>query len=269
MENQNIPPRTLFKYRHFDKEGYNLKSLEQIYFSPPFEFNDPFDTGIPIQYRSSGVSAETILDHMFKSNLEVNNPPWSDEQIRRRHTELISQTKDIKDAQTQDLAAILELAQKTGVFSLAEKEGNILMWSHYAVNHTGFCIGYRTTPLYEHLRKTVQVILPRIIYCDECPVINPYDPNITLDWYYAPFTHKFSDWSYESEWRLILHNGAKQIIPIPENVIESVYLGLRISKENEVLLMEKVMALKVRPFVFRVIRQFNKFELTFVPIDIG
>lgn len=268
MFNPKNPPRILFKYRHFDELGYGLKSLDEIYFSPPSEFNDPFDTGIPILYRSSGASSERILEHMLKSNLEVNDPPWDEERIRSRHLELIGQTKDLQVAQTEDLAAIMELSQRTGVFSLTEKESNILMWSHYAANHTGFCIGYRTSPLYSFLRTQADVILPRIVYSPDCPLVNPYDPNISLDWYYAPFTHKFLDWDYESEWRLILHDGAKRIIPIPENTIESVTLGLRISKENEAVLIEKIRARKLRPNVFRIIRKFSSFELAFAPVSI-
>ena len=264
MDHPSVPPRILFKYRYFDEDGYHLKSLTDIYFPPPAEFNDPFDTGIPILYYSSGTSPDDILKHMRRRNSELNNPILSEKELIERHRDFISEIpSNIVDAQARDLELASKNARETGVFSLAEKETSILMWSHYGRNHTGFCIGYRTNILYDFLRSQADVILPYIKYSPICPVINPYDPSLTLDEYYEAFTAKHSDWSYECEWRLIYHYGARKSIQIPENTIDRVYLGMRIKPDNEARLIETLRTRKIKVDLFRAYRQFNNFELKF------
>jgi hypothetical protein len=43
-------PKYLYKYRDFDQSGRNIRMLShnEIFFSSPAKFNDPFDCQIPI-----------------------------------------------------------------------------------------------------------------------------------------------------------------------------------------------------------------------------
>ncbi len=261
---KNKEPRVLFKYRHFDSAGYHLKSLEEMYFTPPEKFNDPFDTALPVLYHSSNSTPDQILEHMRRQNSVLFSPPRPDSQIVQDWKKFIEKISiNLIEAQAIDQKQAETNAKETGAFSLAAQESNILMWSHYGLNHSGFCIGYRTNVLYEALRSHAQVVLTPIEYHKECPVINPYDPNLSIDDWFGPFKVKHSDWAYEKEWRLILLKGASEIIPIPENAIESIYLGMRISKADEELLLNKIRSRKYPVDLFRARPKFNCFDLTF------
>ncbi len=262
---KNQHPRILFKYRHFDKEGYHLKSLDELYLAPPESFNDPFDTALPVLYHSSGTPPDEILAHMRRTNPETNKShPLPDSRIVEEWKRFIrSIPEDIGEAQEFDQRQAEMNARETGVFSLAEGESSILMWSHYGFHHTGFCIGYRTPVLYEELRKTAEVVLMPMQYLPRMPIVNPYDPNLSIDDWFSPFTVKYLDWYYEKEWRLLLLRGANTIVPIPEQAVESVYLGMRIKKFDEELIISKLRARKFPVNLFRATRQFNSFELKF------
>src|SRR3979490_1163579 len=77
LREQHIPP-TLFKYRDFDKDGYNIANLENgvIRFSSPNCFNDPFDSALSF-------SAEDHINHLIR-----NDP--SPEQSWNRYGQLFS-----------------------------------------------------------------------------------------------------------------------------------------------------------------------------------
>ena len=205
---------------------------------------------------------------MRRKNPEMNNPPLSDSRVVAEWKNLLARIPDeITKAQEIDQLQAEKNARETGVFSLAESESSLLMWSHYGFHHTGFCIGYRTNVLYEALRQHAKVILLPVEYTSNCPMVNPYDPELTLDEWFSPFKVKHIDWAYEKERRIIYLNGSHKIIPIPENAIESVYLGMKINKHDEELLIAKLRARKIRVNLFRAIRQFNSFELKFEPVD--
>jgi hypothetical protein len=51
MTNAKEAPKYLYKFRSFDKDGYYKTFLEsKLYFPSPKNFNDPFDTKIPVHY---------------------------------------------------------------------------------------------------------------------------------------------------------------------------------------------------------------------------
>ncbi len=265
---QNNDPRILFKYRHFDVEGFNLRSLDEMYFTAPMKFNDPYDTSIPQLYYSSGTSPEKMLEHFMRANPQINVPPLPRQRVVGSWKNFVrSIPPNILDAQAMDQGRADNEANETGVFSLSETESSILMWSHYGLKHTGFCIGYRTNVLYEALRKQADIILVPIEYSSECPIVNPYDPSLTLDTWFKAFTVKNSDWAYEKEWRIIFLKRAGAIIPLPENVIESVYFGMKIDKTNEEMLINKLKAREYPVNVFRARKQFNSYEIKFEKED--
>jgi hypothetical protein len=268
MTDNSEPPRLLFKYRHFDPEGYNLKSLDEIFFSSADSFNDPFDMALPRLYHSSDTSHEKILEYMRKTNPTTNNPPLPDQVIVADWNSFIGKIpSSLEEAQNLDLQMAEKNARETGVYSLTEREDSILMWSHYSKNHTGFMIGYRSNVLYEALRLHAEVLFIPIEYCNECPNVIPYEEGLTLEDWARPSTVKFSDWQYENEWRLVYFNGAKSVIPIPENAVESVHLGLRIAPNDEELIINKLRSRKIKVNLFKAKRQFNSFQLLFDAIE--
>lgn len=125
-------------------------------------------------------------------------------------------------------------------FSLPkDKEGNemlenILMWSHYAGNHTGFCIKYNLSESIFNITESRCVVrLKDIIYRDDDSVINlekdSVDTNLGL-------CRKHPFWEYENEVRLIAYLPDNESpfcqIPLGDSNIESIYFGYKCPDEH-------------------------------------
>lgn len=137
---------------------------------------------------------------------------------------------------------------------LSETPSSILMWSHYAMNHTGFCIEYdfnslpsESNYIAEHLEK--------ISYKDQLPSLKlasliqimrkkldptfKKDPAITeatTETCVEAILTKNSVWNYEKEWRLIF---LKQDPALPQKIqcASKIVLGSDISDSNKALLL--------------------------------
>jgi hypothetical protein len=69
-----------------------------------------------------------MMRHGFR---EFRAPRPSDDKIRAMIPEL-------EDGVRED-------AERLGMFCLSANPNDVLMWSHYASNHRGLCLGFRTT----------------------------------------------------------------------------------------------------------------------------
>ena len=128
---------------------------------------------------------------------------------------------------------------------------NILMWSHYANNHTGFCVEYdlssvkkiattNINSLTKSCKKILLNLMP-IIYTTQRKDItqslnklnlNTIQENTLWDIYRYGALSKYMTWMYENEWRLVLdktsfHNKAL-FFPI-----KAIYLGCKINKTEQ------------------------------------
>ena len=137
---------------------------------------------------------------------------------------------------------------------LSETSSSILMWSHYADKHTGFCIEYDFNLLPKEEMYLLEY-LKKVAYKDRFPKLqqtslvqvvrkraNPSfeaDPSITqatADVCMEAIVTKNSAWCYEKEWRLVFpkeNEGHQQKIPCATKII----LGVDILDSNRALLL--------------------------------
>jgi len=117
-----------------------------------------------------------------------------------------------------------------GVFSMSQIKDNILMWSHYANQHKGFCIEFLRLP--NNLLGDMGVTQPVNYHCDY-PEVDPFDSSGNIDHsiFRKMLFAKARDWAYEKEWRLTYDEGDKEV-PIPGD-ISSIIFGLKMSDEHK------------------------------------
>jgi hypothetical protein len=118
------------------------------------------------------------------------------------------------------------------------------MWSHYAYNHSGFCIEYD----FNQLQNTVGYILP-VIYktnpssLDICKA-KSNDGLAKI----MPFLIKAEEWHYEQEWRIIKTDmkfcEERRIIEMPKPT--AIYMGCKIDEKNEKRLKEFCLRKKIQ-----------------------
>lgn len=131
-----------------------------------------------------------------------------------------------------------EIKDSIRVVCLSEVYNSMLMWSHYAQNHKGFCIEYEfdeSNTFYKHLHP--------IIYTKERYTTSKRDmSNTNGKWIYKTICRKSDVWSYEKEWRIVTVNfnkvmpdklkypNGKYVLDLKEN-IKAFYLGAKIEKK--------------------------------------
>jgi hypothetical protein len=130
-------------------------------------------------------------------------------------------------AEKRELA---KFRNRLGIFCTTEDPDNHLMWVHYAAQHTGFVVGFKSSGrifLDEGDLRDVKYDAPP-------PSIVP--PSLDLCWY------KDRHWFYEREWRSIreINLGKPRDVPIdPEDVLE-IILGSAMTSSNVTTILESV-----------------------------
>lgn len=203
-EFDNLSKISLFSFRRFNE--YSLTDLinNTITVSPSIKMNDPFDSLINI---------------------------WASEEMLR------------KTCHTPDSKHIEPFSKSFRFFRIRSFCGgrgntpvwNHLMWSHYAGEHTGFCVKYKFSrhfikqeenDSYEHM------YLKKIKYSN-----NKIDLHTgTIDTNLA-FATKNKCWKYENEVRLIAYNPDRTEnfygIPLDEqSEIEAIFFGYKCTEQN-------------------------------------
>lgn len=214
-------PTHLYKYQRLT--AHSLASLlnETVWLSSPAAFNDPFDCAITL----SRDKLEESLEHAITEIAERNN--ISREQIEN-HDKIINQDQAAYEWLRNSLRTTM---QKIGVLCLSATPCEILMWSHYAQNHKGFCVEYDFSEG-THLRKLAHPVN----YSETIPALSLANlpanaKNNFLD--VCIFT-KAKQWEYEQEWRVIMHEGDR-VFQYPSKVA-SVIFGAKMPIHEKVMI---------------------------------
>lgn len=162
--------QTLYKYCSISTETQLSRALHtlsgKIYFPTPSKFNDPFELSAKVN-----ISSSPLLAHLnTREKEEVQRI------FRLRVPDAVSE----------------EWREKIGILCLTEDPLNILMWSHYAQNHTGICIGFDTGESPFSSAK-------QITYSEERPKAD-FESDDLIE---HVLLTKSQHWKYEKEWRIL------------------------------------------------------------------
>jgi hypothetical protein len=114
-----------------------------------------------------------------------------------------------------------------GLYCLSRVQDRILMWSHYAQEHRGYCLEFEATdhtPVFGEAQP--------VLYSDDYPIIEffetPHEKRVDL-----VFLTNYTGWAYEEEWRIIdVHNGSG-LRTYPTELLKGVIFGLRMSANDK------------------------------------
>ena len=131
----NIPDR-LFKYCTAEV-GLKVLKTGKVRFTPPNEFNDPFDLNPAHNFAEADLDRLT-KDHINKTHAFLPPSAYIDYQAFRRQNfkplrKKAEQLRRLKMAYDS-------LSKHFGVFCLTEHKSSLLIWAHYADSHKGCVI---------------------------------------------------------------------------------------------------------------------------------
>lgn len=298
-------PKYLFKY--YSPTSDNILDIEnqRLWLSNPNFFNDPFDCNIG--YDSERYERNRLIKFMedtafvdsdFKNGFTIEEKHkvqrsylgetiYLSKKYERyydvKRKILESKSKEYRDKVNKYLRNKLEQIDfkieklkntniRVACFSELDKYeefyNQILMWSHYADNHKGFCVEYDLEPLKKKIEFTTgenEFYTEKGKYLDErniaiikaglFPVeytsnrvnipVSKLDQihfdeegqikyNNSLDeLIYKTFIVKSSNWSYEKEWRIIIDEKVSNYFnfKIPFPFAKTIFLGCKASNE--------------------------------------
>lgn len=256
-------PKTLYKYRDwFNKNHRKLITKQEIYFPRPSEFNDPFDGNIPVRWDLM------TYEECLEENLKLLNTVHKDknQQLVKEYAKKITDEKKLwhPDNLAKERPEQLKKWNSIiGLFSLSAVRDNILMWSHYSFNHTGFVIGFDTKSLSQDY--DFDYIEP-IVYQSEYPIIIGQDDHTAQ--FHKKFFHKSNLWSYENEWRISENHISNRIIKLHRETVNQIIIGCCVDSKqtkNIIKLCKKHFGLDFP--IYKAIKDENDFGLKINQIE--
>jgi hypothetical protein len=231
-------PKIIYKYRGWSNYIQKAPLIKgELYLSSPSDFNDPFDCRIPANFidlsdTEAKEYAEAVVErhkeHLLAEGYNLTN---------ERDFIYNRVTNEREDMQASHEKQTFESFDKhMGILSLSARWDSILMWSHYGEQHHGYCIGFNE----EKMRNSRLFGSGGPVQYPEdkkYPEIKPIDETKPNTMFISAF-NKSHEWNYEEEYRLTklsYPNPFEQkdrVITVPNEFIEEVNLGLRISETN-------------------------------------
>ncbi len=214
------PPR-LYKYESFTEQSLRNLKNRSIYLSSPDNFNDPYDCALfPV------ISTPSITDAVEMRELYID---------RLRNE---AQVKTVRDKQATDLpgffAGAIKMAMdelrdtfsKQGISCFSEVNDELLMWSHYAGKHTGFCLEFDAKYAPFNSAKAVNY-REHMPYVDASKLLIEKNYEEVLDL----FSTKSTSWKYEREWRIRSSSQMNECLTYPAEALTGIYFGPRTSRD--------------------------------------
>jgi hypothetical protein len=237
-------------YKYTQPERIDIIENQFIRFTQPQYFNDPFECQIALtnvaepNYISDFIT-KNIDRIIFDIHKEKSNQPGSFSLYSALdfwHTNQPELTKYMA-SEISNKTPILQtyfnklLETNIGILSLSRSYNDLLMWAHYAKDHSGLLIEFDESNTFFNRTSDTGVPLFKIQdveYSDTRPNATLADLDIN-----TPLLTKSIHWAYEKEVRIImgLHNADKTIdnniylFKIPASCLKSVTLGCKASQK--------------------------------------
>ena len=265
------PEHTKERFFKYTSASTALKILETsaVRYSSPLLFNDPFDvqSGLHFEFKIESLPdkifqrIEQLVASDTKPVLQEGNPwgeaitiMWEKKSTHGFPREHIWNLVRPLFAWLKDQIVLFQSQHQQGwwndflprlrVFSVAEENDNLLMWSHYGDYHTGVVFSFRVLPHEDNPLCVARPVVYRNAppsffteqqWLDDIVGVRQLDPT---QLYYQYAYVKSEVWAYEREWRVwdllpqplpTLHSN----YPLRDKEVEAVYFGCKIARESK------------------------------------
>lgn len=207
--------RTLYKYRALDAYTLALLVNQEVNFADPAKLNDPYDCHISV---TAAIDAAIV---------EVNK------ETGKNILDKLEKMKKLSDI----LAKMEADTRSVGVLSLTQNPLNSLMWSHYADEHRGLCIGFRFSPTITEYNEMNKIIgTSECHYCSKNPFLDFFlefvqseDLMPWSDFWLSIFSlgmiSKAEPWRHENEVRILRKDPGA--VPFQPHDLSEIIFGMR------------------------------------------
>jgi hypothetical protein len=229
-----------YKYRPINEHTESLLINTELFFNHPDNFNDPFDCKPETFHK--GTHSDWVdffgrynihpikAKNLIKDNLKNGNMK------QKRDGILFEKKAKLQREGIPDEGNLLRAC------CFSERNDSLLMWGHYAKNHEGICLSFKSLPLESHylLPLASEYTLPfwKVIYKDIKPkpvnLLNrdTEETNRLITDFHLT---KFTDWQYEHEYRLLAtidDREGKSTANFQKDALEGIIFGLKVKPDK-------------------------------------
>lgn len=214
-------PEKLFKYRAINEHTARILTHRELYFAPPQQFNDPFESRFVLSFE--GTPEQRI--RKFIRALARQHPNWSQAEVQKQADHL---SRRWTPGPVNAEAISKKFRTDHGVLSLSAVRDDILMWSHYGDHHRGICLEFKVDR--EDVFLGARVL--HVDYSDDYPVLRWFLDE-ELDNVTTSALRKAKHWEHEQEWRVVdpFQGHGPQVFP--PQLLTGVILGAEIGLDEE------------------------------------
>jgi Protein of unknown function (DUF2971) len=231
-------PTIVYKYRTWtDTNHKNILINNQLWFSHPFDLNDPLDVRPEYSFDIAEIESLAFYENLLNSipkeyenldnekKVEIAQKQW--EKIKVDPTNHFNTNrKTLMTRKRFDLY---------GVFSTSSDCLNIPTWELYGDNHKGYSVGFNTLELARQLQCTTGIVT----YCDKPFAYSFLGKHEELE----ILLYKKKAWSYEKEFRFLtlgIDIYSTRLRRVKPNVVAEVVLGCDILPNDEKEIIELI-----------------------------
>lgn len=292
---QSPLPTHLYKYKSFSVDSLDLLISDKLYFANPNSFNDPLDCNPSVK---DDIHDVDILKKLLKRLIIDNTKKELTEaasKINYRGPKTLSKIESMGEIEAQQVLSgiddyllifnedfnfvindILRIIQKSlminytqGVLSLAQDYDCPLMWSHYADQHKGFCIGYDVSnndfyEIYSLNYGGNRYITTQQIYDMLFGATNDIRKSAKKLIEQVVLLSKAPQWSYEKEYRVIYEQGLQD----NRFRLSDVTFGLRFKESAKFSVMKALEGRRGDLAFYEMVLNNDSFELGRIPVSL-
>jgi hypothetical protein len=289
-----ITETDFFKYYTAASAKLTLRNTTRKW-STPFLFNDPFDNQFELHVQD--ISAELVDQNLQEWHALITSPDplmanqlgpltpiveyirqirqqralqYTEEELAYVRGGVVEGMERATNISPEINAQIRSVMADTSIFCVSETHDNLLMWSHYAQNHTGAVIKFLALPEVDSPLIVAQPVqytirMPRREFASMLDFQKSLTETVEL------ITLTKSDvWAYEKEWRIVAGLRDKtqsyEILSYAPEKVGAVYLGCEMTDDDKQELIGIARRLYPQAKLYQAEKHLREFALTFTEI---
>lgn len=275
-ETKQTIPQILYKYRNWNEDEKSkfhktLLTHQQLFFSAPDSFEDPFDCRFPVEF---DFSFDSLYASMKASYYNANGLHVMKDNQLKAVIEFLYEERfgDDKKRLEREKEFYKIFNSTLSIYCLSKSCQSFEMWQKYGDNFKGFCIGYN---LQNNFQSLVDAYIAGggVKYIDDKSIKIPYksiynqqnvDDSI---WFFLDLVMtKYHSWSFEDEYRLFkinfdelnYHNVPKfnNIFTVPNECFAEIIFGFEMEQKYKDEIYD-ICAVNKLPVTFKVAKLEN------------
>lgn len=238
QEIKQYAPPVVFKYRTWrDNNHKNLLKQNQLWFSHPFDLNDPLDVRPVLAFDATEIATEAFFQKLLKSLPNKYSYLSEEEKVElaKKQWDQIKEDPETHFNTNRQYILKRERFDQYGVLSTSTDSLNIPTWELYGDNHQGYAIGFNTLELSRQMNCTSG----NVTYSDKPFQYSFLGKHNEVDM----LLYKKTSWAYEQEYRFVtLGIGIyrDRLSPFTPDIVTEIVLGYQISKDDEIDIVSEV-----------------------------